>query len=52
MPKRRIASGLACLSVLLLFLLSAGCFETSDKSPKKLRVFYTSDVVGSLEPCG
>ncbi len=52
MPKHRIGSGLACLSLLLVVLFSAGCFETSDKSPTKLRVFYTSDVVGSLEPCG
>jgi hypothetical protein len=52
MSYRRIASaGAACL-LLLLALLSTGCFETTDKSPRKLRVFYSSDLVGGLEPCG
>lgn len=46
---RIAAAGLPAFVALLLF---AGCFDTGDKSPRKLRVFFTSDVVGSLEPCG
>lgn len=46
---RILSAGLAASLAMLSF---AGCFETSDKSPRKLRVFYSSDVVGSLEPCG
>lgn len=35
-----------------LIMGASGCFETTDKSIRKLRVFYSSDMVGSLEPCG
>ncbi|MFH1680483.1 MAG: hypothetical protein ABIH26_07550 [Candidatus Eisenbacteria bacterium] len=52
MSKRRIRIGFAGLLALLLLFPLAGCFETTDKSPRKLSVFFSSDVVGSLEPCG
>ena len=42
------------LALLLGFALlsSMGCFETTDKSARKLRIYFSSDVVGALEPCG
>jgi hypothetical protein len=56
-PRSRMKSGRvrivrASLSLLVAAFSLLGCFETSDKSPRKLRVFYSSDLVGSLEPCG
>lgn len=40
---------LFCL--IALFGLTA-CFDVDERSARKLRVFYSSDVVGSVEPCG
>ena len=42
------------IGLLAVFLLSAlpGCFERSDKSWRKLRVFYSSDMLGAIEPVG
>ncbi len=42
-------SGLLCFA--LLFGLT-GCFEVDNRSDRKLRIFYTSDAVGNVEPCG
>jgi hypothetical protein len=52
MTNGRIRFALAALATLLGALSLAGCFDTTDKSPRKLRIFYSSDLVGSIEPCG
>jgi len=39
------------LGILLLSAL-AGCFETTEKSWRKLRIFYSSDILGAIEPVG
>lgn len=49
--KKRHRAPLALLLGFVLFSLT-GCFETTDKSTRKLRIFYSSDVVGAIEPCG
>ncbi len=48
--KRRHAVGL--LSAFLLVLFGSGCFEVDDKSDRFLRLLYSSDIVGNIEPCG
>ncbi len=48
---RRVAAGGIVLLPFWLFALT-GCFESSDLSARKLRVFYSGDVGGSIEPCG
>ncbi|MBN1825636.1 MAG: hypothetical protein JW958_05155 [Candidatus Eisenbacteria bacterium] len=39
------------LAFLLLSTLS-GCFETGEKSWRKIRIFYSSDMIGGIEPVG
>lgn len=49
----RLRSGIVLGLLFGIVLFSAsGCFETTDKSIRKLRIYYSSDLVGSLEPCG
>jgi len=45
------AAGGIALVLILTFAVS-GCFEVSDRSARKLRVFYSGDVAGAVEPCG
>ncbi|MFH1278860.1 MAG: hypothetical protein ABIK65_10830 [Candidatus Eisenbacteria bacterium] len=52
MTTRKHSSLLLALLLGFVLLSLTGCFETTDKSIRKLRIFYSSDVVGSLEPCG
>lgn len=49
MKRQAILAGLVAGCALLGV---TGCFETSDRSIRKLRVFYSSDLVGGIEPCG
>ncbi len=42
----------ACALAFLLLLSVSGCFETSEKGWRWIRLCYTSDVIGNLEPCG
>lgn len=37
---------------LLLFLAGSGCLETEDADLSRLRIIYSSDLLGELEPCG
>ena len=52
MTDRKNLAGTGVLFSFLLLLGVTGCFEVDDSSPKKLRVLYTSDVIGNVEPCG
>lgn len=49
----RMSRKVAALSILFFAVLfTTGCFETSEKSWRKIRIFYTSDILGTLEPSG
>ena len=52
MTDRKYFAGTGILFSLLLLIGVTGCFEVDESSPKKLRVLFTSDVIGNVEPCG
>lgn len=43
---------LAAIGALLLFLTGSGCVESDDTDLSRLRILYSSDLLGELEPCG
>jgi hypothetical protein len=47
----RAASRFLAAAPLLLFLL-ASCSKAPEVDPSQLRVFFSSDAIGYLEPCG
>ena len=48
----RHAGALASVLALALSLSLASCSGSPEVDPSKLRVFFSSDALGYLEPCG
>ncbi|MGC8861969.1 MAG: hypothetical protein ACP5R5_04240 [Armatimonadota bacterium] len=51
MKRLRLASTLLCSLALTVGLAWAAANDAQD-TPKKIRIIYTNDTLGYLEPCG
>ncbi len=52
MTMRKHLNILGALGALLLFLTGSGCVESESTDLSRLRILYSSDLLGELEPCG
>ncbi|NNE07535.1 MAG: hypothetical protein HKN20_03125 [Gemmatimonadetes bacterium] len=43
---------LGAVGALFLFLTGSGCAESESADLSRLRILYSSDLLGELEPCG